>query len=212
MTEARAALKGNWGLAVLVIFIQGIIAAVISHSYENAASFLGLNFYFLSSLQIIISIIIGAPLTIGLYYFFLKLAREEDSLDLEDLFWGFRITIKSILTCLLIGIFTLLWTLLFIIPGIIASFSYTLTPFIISEEPNLSPNEAINRSKMLMRGHKWEFFCLQCRFIGWGLLAICFTLGIGLLWVSAYAQTSNALFYDEIKRANIEEQPVEEIN
>ena len=210
MTEARAALKGNWGLAVLVIFIQSIIAGVVSHSYENAASFLGLNFYLLSSLQVIISIIIGGPLIIGLYYFFLKLAREEDSLDLQDLFWGFRITIKSALTYLLMGIFTLLWTLLFIIPGIIACISYTLTPFIITEEPDISPNEAINRSKRLMRGHKWEFFCLQCRFIGWGLLAICFTLGIGLLWVAAYAQTSNALFYDEIKRANIEEQPVAE--
>ena len=205
MTEARAALKGNWGLAVLVVLVQGVIAAILSHSYENAADFLGLNFYLLFSLQTIISIIIIGPLSIGLYYFFLKLARKEDSLDLEDLFWGFRITIKSSITYLLIGIFTLLWTLLFIVPGIIAYFSYTLTPFIISEEPDLSPNEAIDRSKQLMRGHKWEFFCLQCRFIGWGLLAICFTLGIGLLWVSAYAQTSNALFYDEIKRANIEE-------
>lgn len=205
MTEARAALKGNWGLAVLVVLVQGVIAAILSHSYENAADFLGLNFYLLFSLQAIISIIIIGPLNIGLYYFFLKLARKEDSLDLEDLFWGFRITIKSSITYLLIGIFTLLWTLLFIVPGIIAYFSYTLTPFIISEEPDLSPNEAIDRSKQLMRGHKWEFFCLQCRFIGWGLLAICFTLGIGLLWVSAYAQTSTALFYDEIRKANIED-------
>jgi len=212
MAEARSALKGNWGLAVLVIFIQGIITAALEHSYESAAPFLGINFYLLLFLQFILLIIICGPLTIGLYYFFLKLAREEDSLDFEDLFWGFRNTIRSSLTYILMGIFTLLWTLLFIIPGIIACISYTLTPFIINEEPDLSPNEAINRSKELMRGHKWEFFCLQCRFIGWSLLSICFTLCIGLLWVAAYAQTSTALFYDEIKRTNIEEQPVGEIN
>ncbi|MFA6872631.1 MAG: DUF975 family protein [Bacteroidaceae bacterium] len=205
MTEARSALRGNWGLAVLVVFVYLLIQTALTYSYENVAHALGLNPYFFLFLQIILSIIISGPLVIGLYYFFLKLARDEDSLDLQDLFWGFRTTIRCALTYLLMTIFTLLWTLLFIIPGIIASFSYALTPFIINEEPNLSPNEAIDRSKKMMRGHKWEFFCLQCRFIGWGLLAICFTLCIGLLWVAAYAQTSIALFYEEVKRVNQEE-------
>ena len=98
----------------------------------------------------------------------------------------------------LMDLFIFLWSLLFIIPGIIKSFSYAMTPFILEENPELSANEAIDRSRAMMKGHKFDYFWLLLSFIGWGFLCI-FTLGIGLLWLTPYMQTAVASFYEDVK-------------
>ena len=95
-------------------------------------------------------------------------------------------------------LFTFLWTLLFIIPGIIKAFSYAMSPYILEENPELSANEAIDRSRAMMKGHKFDLFWLYLSFIGWGFLCI-FTLGIGLLWLMPYMQTAEAAFYEDVK-------------
>lgn len=88
--------------------------------------------------------------------------------------------------------------LLFIIPGIVKSFSYAMTPYILEENPELSANEAIDRSRAMMKGHKFDLFWLYLSFIGWILLSI-LTLGIGLLWLAPYMQTATAAFYEDVK-------------
>ena len=95
-------------------------------------------------------------------------------------------------------IFILLWTLLLIIPGIIATYSYAMTFFIIADDPQAGALEAIGRSKEMMRGHRWKLFCLFLRFIGWSLLCL-LTFGIGFLWLTPYMQTSLAHFYDDVR-------------
>ena len=87
--------------------------------------------------------------------------------------------------------------LLFIIPGIIASYSYAMTPYILAEHPELKAREAMQKSKEMMDGHRWRFFCLQMSFFGWALLSI-LTLCIGLLWLVPYEYAAYAAFYREV--------------
>jgi uncharacterized membrane protein len=99
---------------------------------------------------------------------------------------------------LLMGVYTLAWTLLLIIPGIIKSFSYALTPFILTDKPELSANEAIELSMKMMDGHKLDLFILYLSFIGWYLLSF-LTLCIGMLWVMPYQYTTMVAFYEDVK-------------
>jgi uncharacterized membrane protein len=95
-------------------------------------------------------------------------------------------------------VYTLLWTLLFIIPGIIKSLSYAMTPFVLRDNPEMKNNEAIELSMKMMDGHKGDLFWLYLTFIGWGILCI-FTFGIGYFWFAPYVQASTAQFYEEVK-------------
>jgi uncharacterized membrane protein len=99
---------------------------------------------------------------------------------------------------LLMNIFIFLWSLLFIIPGIVKIFSYAMTPYILEEHPELSANEAIDRSRAMMKGHKFDLFWLLLSFIGWGILSL-FTFGIGALWLGPYFQGAHAAFYEDVK-------------
>jgi hypothetical protein len=98
----------------------------------------------------------------------------------------------------LVMLFTFLWSLLFIIPGIVKCFSYSMTPFILEEHPELGANEAIDHSRAMMKGHKFDLFWLILSFIGWGFLCL-FTFGIGYLWLVPYMDTSISAFYEDVK-------------
>ena len=98
----------------------------------------------------------------------------------------------------LMYLFIFLWSLLLVIPGIVKAFSYAMTPFILEERPELSANEAIDHSRAMMKGHKFDLFWLLLSFIGWGFLCM-FTFGIGYLWLIPYMQTSFASFYEDVK-------------
>ena len=120
---------------------------------------------------------------------------------IEQLFEGFRNFGTSILAYVLMVLFIILWTILLIIPGIIAAISYSMTFFIIAEDETIGAYDALKKSKEMMNGHKWKFFCLGFSFFGWFLLSI-FTLGIGLLWLAPYVNVSYVKFYDDIKEVN----------
>ena len=104
---------------------------------------------------------------------------------------------RTFTVALLTNIFTLLWTLLLIIPGIIKGYSYAMTYYIAQDNPELGADECINKSITLMNGHKMDLFLLDLSFIGWLLLGV-LSCGIGLLWVIPYMQTSRAIFYEEL--------------
>lgn len=90
-----------------------------------------------------------------------------------------------------------LWTLLLIIPGIMASYSYAMTGYILAEHPELTASEAIAQSKDMMAGNRWRLFCLQFSFIGWDILCA-LTLGIGNLALRPYRHAAEAAFYREL--------------
>ena len=139
------------------------------------------------------------PLSVGISNAFLRLLTGGENDILGN---TYKIATKNywhkMWGMLLMRIFISLWSLLFIIPGIVKVFSYAMTPYILEENPELSANDAINRSRAMMRGHKFDLFWLWLSFIGWAVLSIC-TLGIGLFWLAPYMETSVAAFYEDVK-------------
>ena len=99
---------------------------------------------------------------------------------------------------LLRSAYIFLWSLLLVFPGIYAAYGYAMTPYILLENPEMSANDAITKSKELMHGNRWRLFCLEISFIGWSFAAL-FTLGIGYLALKPYMEASFAAFYREIK-------------
>jgi len=145
----------------------------------------------------IASLIITGPFALGLTIFSLSISRNQDT-QMEQIFKGFENFGTALSTYLLMLLFTLLWMLLLIIPGIIASISYSMAFYILADDNTIKPMEAIDKSKMMMEGYKWKYFCLGLRFLGWALLCI-LTLGIGFLWLMPYMQVSMAKFYEDVK-------------
>ena len=145
----------------------------------------------------IIYLIIGGAVGIGYSNFNLDIIDGREA-RIGTLFDSFDQWKTGFVARLLSSIYVTLWSMLFVIPGIIASYSYSMMHFVMAENPDMGANEAIRESKRLMKGNKWRFFCLQLSFIGWELLAIFFTAGIGLLWVVPYQQAAYAAFYRDI--------------
>jgi len=209
MAEARDSLKGNWGWGILgyiiytafsfalVFFVMaasffvGVVSGIGGGDAEAAGNMMGL-------ISQPFQFVISGPLMVGFYGFYLGIAQEDEG-RLELLFVGFRRFWKSFGVYFFYMLFYMLWFMLFIIPGIIALFRYAMAFFIIADDEDCGPLEAITRSKLMMKGNKWKYFCLNCRFIGWSLLAAFFTFGIGFLWLVPYMQTAQAKFYEDIK-------------
>lgn len=106
---------------------------------------------------------------------------------------------SSLGTCVLMWLYIYLWSLLFWIPGIIKAYSYSMTMYIKAENPNISPSRAIELSKIMMNGHKWDLFYLHLSFIGWNILSA-FTFGIlSIVYVLPYQNAAAVFAYEEIK-------------
>lgn len=129
----------------------------------------------------------------------LRLSRGEE-VTFEMLFEGFssKQSFTLVLTYLIVLIRILLWSLLLIVPGIIAAYSYSQVFFILADHPEYSASEAIEESKRIMMGNKWRYFFLTFSFIGWAFLAV-LTLFIGYFFLTPYMNVSFAKFYDSIK-------------
>lgn len=181
--DARNQLRGRWGTAVLLWFIFSIITSLSAIPYIGAI----LNFLLLG------------PLVLGLGSCFLKIVRNE-VLKIENMFDGFKNFGSGFLLQLLMSLFIFLWTLLFIIPGIIAIYRYSMAFYILSDNPEIGAMAALDRSKEMMKGFKWKLFCMYLSFIGWALLCV-LTAGIGLLWLIPYINTSIANFYENLKES-----------
>ena len=184
--RAREALEGNifgntWLFMVLAVLVTGAILSV------SAAVFIG-------------PLLLIGPISIGLCSYTLHLVRNTDQKNkIDPLLDGFRNSIgNNILVGLLATIFTALWSLLFVIPGIVKSIAYSQCYFIALEHPEYDANTCITESRKMMNGHKWEYFCLQFSFIGWMIIGS-FCLGVGTLWVAAYMNAANAAFYEDLK-------------
>ena len=113
---------------------------------------------------------------------------------------------NSLCTLFMVNIFTALWTILFIIPGIIKGYSYAMTPYILKDkfaagQTDIGATEAITESRHLMDGHKMDLFVLDLSFIGWGLLGI-ITCGIGFIWITPYYRQTKTNFYHSLVANN----------
>lgn len=210
--KAWDSLRGNYWPAVLVAFVAAIFGAMISNSGASFSFNINqedLNFLFeevpaiatilllpaagvLGTLSFV-SFILGGVVQLGYAGYLLK-QQDREIGSVKELFSQFDRFGQGFLQRFLRNLYIFLWSLLFVIPGIIKSFSYAMTPFIMADNPEMSAKEAISMSKQLMDGHKWELFCLSFSFIGWQLLAI-LTLGIGEIFLAPYVEAAYAVFY-----------------
>lgn len=191
---ALQSLEGNWGkgitpsLVYAAITVALSIVAIILDSDENNYS--GTIFNFASILLL--------PLNYGIFVFYLNIYRRNNP-TVGSIFDGFTSNYgKYFLTLLLQEIYTCLWTLLLIVPGIIKSYSYSMTCFVMKDNPQLKNNAAIEESMRIMDGHKMQLFLLDLSMIGWALLS-CLTLGLGFIFLLPYYYTAHAAFYEDLK-------------
>ena len=207
MADARLALSGNWGMGVLGYVLYVVLMTSFYLFVFSAALFVGVAGGLSGAntemagpaMQLVAQIaemLLTGAFTVGFCSYFLVIAQESEA-RLECLFTGFKRFWTSFGAYFLSTLFILLWMILFIIPGIIAAFRYAMVYFIIADDDDCGPLEAIRQSKQMMKGNKWKYFCLNWRFFWWGLL--CMILPIGVLWLVPYMQTSFAKFYEDVK-------------
>ena len=179
-TAARAALNGNWGMAAVTDLVYSVITGA-------TVGFPGLGYFFIT-----------LPLTVGFAGSFRMLLAGNTRL-VDNMF---EISIDEYLhqtaTMALRSIYTFLWSLLLIVPGIIKALSYSMVPYILRDRPELSADETIDLSVKMMDGHKTELFGLYLSFAGWFILCL-FTFGIGFLFLTPYVRTTVADFYEDLK-------------
>lgn len=150
------------------------------------------------------TIFLGNIVTVGLDGWLLRFWRGEN-LSLKELFASFRIYMPALKAMFISQLYQWLWSLLFLIPGIIKAYAYAMVPYIIYENPNLTPNQAVELSEKLTRGYKWKLFVMEWSFFWWDMLSAV-TFGIvGLLYVNPYKCLSFAGVYEQLKWAALQE-------
>ncbi len=193
--NARAQLDNNvfspvW-LMLMVVFL--VYSAIISAASSFSCG--------------IASFVITGPLLFGVNRICVDLVRGKKKIEIEGLFVGFKECFtESFLLSMMTGIFTFLWSLLFVIPGIVKSYSYAMAPYILQDDPSKGWQKSLDESKEMMEGHKWQLFCLDLSLIGWyivGFLCCC----VGIIFVYPYALMVRANFYMALKAMNEPEQP-----
>ncbi len=244
---ALNSLRGKWPVAVLTGFVASLIGGstvsvsgssdggntlsslleklegseVFSQIYSSLVGFTVAWLFFAIAI-----IIIGGAAQLGYATFNLKLVDKRDA-SFSDLFSQFNRIGDGFCMNILRGLYVFLWSMLFVIPGIVKQYSYAMTPYILAENRGMGTNQAITESRRIMNGNKWRLFCLELSFIGWELLCLapivvgvitlyktavnggslgvflwlipCFILTvIGFLFLSPYIEATRAAFYRDI--------------
>lgn len=190
-----ATLENKWGIAVLafvVICVVEIVVNLIATQLGQGFGGQGGASFFSCVFQILL-----LPLELGWAYVTLKLARYNTP-KVEDVFVGFKDYKRIFLTLLRKAIYIFLWSLLLIVPGIVKSYSYAMTEYLLIDNPQLKYDAAITASSQLMKGKKWDLFVLDLSFIGWAILCLV-TCGIGFIFLAPYWRTARAHFYEDLR-------------
>ena len=148
-------------------------------------------------------LIIGGPLSVGFMNVLSQNDRGEDT-NPGQLFKGFSNFGRTLVGFLLSSIYTFLWSLLFIIPGIIKGLSYALVPYLQNKDSSLSGKEALKKSQELMNGHKWELFVLELSFLGWHLLSLLTCGVLEVFFVTPYHNQTLYAFYEQVAGSKAE--------
>lgn len=211
--RARENLRGKWGIAVGAAFVAALFGALVTSSggvsftqnldeelvYELPEVVIQIIALVASVGGVLgfVSFILGGTVQLG-YCKFLLSQHDGQPHSLSDLFSQFERFGTGFAQAFLRGLYVFFWSLLFVFPGIVKSFSYAMTPFLLAEYPELTANQAITLSRKIMNGHKLDLFFLSLTFIGWSLLNI-LTLGIGSLWLNPYVNATWAAFYRQLQ-------------
>ena len=189
---AKEQIRGNIG----ILFVVTLVIAAVS----------GIASALLSLIPVVgslLAIVIATPaFSLSIYRVYLALAKgvkpqAKDAFSGFDDFWAaFKVTF-------LVGLYTFLWSLLFVIPGIVKGISYSMAMYVLAENKGMSATECINASKEMTNGHKMDLFVLSLSFIGWMILGS-ITLGIAYIWITPYMQATFTNAYNSLKPAVVE--------
>ena len=217
--KAWESLKGKYWMAFLVTLVLGLLVSIGTSMVTTSQDLLnivnmvdpaemdktmqigalvitGASLIF-AIIGFVISLCVGNAAEVGLANYFIKNTDSKPSFS--DAFSGFKVKYgRNIGTLLLVGIKSVLWTCLFIIPGIIKMYEYAIIPYILADDAEISSKEAFIKAKQMMSGNKWRLFKLNFSFIGWSLLCV-LTFGIGTLFLIPYINAATAEFYVELK-------------
>ena len=230
-SRGKVNFKKNYWKSVLVAFIAGLFTASATVATRNTASGDEASEAIQSIMEdpnafMYLMIIVGAlstaflvlklvdiflfkPLQVGCSRLFV--VNQHVNAEVGEVAHAFRNNyLATVLALFLRDLLIGLATCLFIIPGIILSYSYRLVPYILADEPSINATDALKKSRAMMNGHKWATFVYDLSFIGWFIVAA-ITLNIaGLLYVNPYKQNADAALFESIKAANGYGTPVEE--
>lgn len=184
--NAKSQIKGKIGILFLIALIIGLIS--------GAAGFI---LGFIPGGAILASIIITPAFALSTVRVYLMLLGNKTP-TVADAFSGFDDFWSAFKVTFLVGLFTYLWSLLFIVPGIVKGISYSMSTYILAENKGKKALECIKESKEMTNGHKGELFVLGLSFIGWYLLG-CITLGIAFIWIVPYMSATYANAYQSLK-------------
>lgn len=193
---AKSALRENWTPAVFATVVFMFVVYFFTGSSVFFPTRVELAFASLSALSIFL---VCAPLAFGYSNALRLLYSRADARVTSNMFKiPLSFYFDVVWTIFYMSVKIILWTLCFIIPGVIKSLAYAMTPYILFDEPQLNAGEAIAKSARMMHGHKTELLLLELSFIGWIILGV-LSFGIGLFWVEPYMQCSIAAFYEDVK-------------
>ncbi len=176
---------GNtWLIAVVVILIQGALSYSVN---------------VIPGVGQIATILISGPMAYGVASMFIKQTRTGEPMNIPDIFNGFRDDFSNtFLIGLMTTLFTMLWSLLFVIPGIVKAYSYSMAMYIKNDNPDYDWRKCIDESQEMMSGHKADLFMLDLSFLGWMIVGtLC--AGVGVFWVNAYMSAAHAQFYEDLR-------------
>ena len=194
--QAKEQIKGKLGVLIAVTLIIGAIT--------GAASFLA---SFIPGVGLAVSIIVTPAFVLSTVRIYLMLVRGGTP-EVKNCFDGFDDFFSAFKVTFLVGIYTFLWSLLFIIPGIVKGYSYSMALYVLADNKGKSARECIAESKAMTEGHKMEIFILDLSFIGWYLLSA-LTCGLASLYVAPLLNATHANVYETIKP--VVEVPFEEV-
>ncbi len=214
--RARQNLSGNWGISIAVAFVASLLGASaggpsLNIDTDTLQALAQLPTWLANILRMVLSvaaimallgIAVGGTAELGRCSFFLA-QHDGEKPRFSTLFSYFRYHFGGGFALrLLTSLFTALWTLLFVIPGIVKAYSYAMAPYIMAEHPEWGALECITKSRELMHGHKFDLFLLNLSFLGWRLLCL-LTLGLGNIVLEPYVQASYAAFYRDISGISV---------
>ena len=218
--QAKLIMKRNYWKMFVVTLLTGILTgekttiieriqdfASNNISYDTSPIFYSSNFQYIfysfisiaSILGIFYTIFIGNVIVVGKNRYFIK--NHVENPELGEIFSGFKGNYLNVVKIMfLMDLKTLLWLFLFIVPGIIKAYEYSMIPYLLAENPNLSADEAFSLSKQMTTGQKADLFVLDLSFIGWIILGL-ICCGIGILFVLPYPQATRAEVYLNLKES-----------
>lgn len=205
--QAKSLMTGKYGSVIVSILITGLITGIPSQLADRYNTKYEFDFEIgkwvmiqagnqsLSSLFSILAFILGALVAYGLTLLYIETANNREFSVEKVLKSGFTDQpLRTVLHAFIVNIFTVLWTLLLIIPGIMAAYKYSMGYFLLQKDPALSAFDAVGKSKEYMMGHRGQLFLLDLSYLGWYILGL-FTLGILWFWILPKHQTARTLFF-----------------